>query len=162
MVFLLVSWYISTVRENMKLADELKLSDIAINRLLDWASVEKESKSDVPRSEVLSDLLTSDDFEKFIDCVRKYISEYLGHRFYEDDLKNDEMEFHRLYYLEPTPYELDQHARTIGHRIIEARDFSDLFRHQATEILGRLIDIMPEEYYMAYHLTKDKNKKIHQ
>ena len=149
----------SKVRENMKLADELKLSDEAINRLLEWATAEKENKSDVPRSEVLSDLLSSDDFEKFIDCVRKYIAEYLGHRFYEDDLKNDEMEFHRLYPLEPTPYELDQHARTIGHRIIEAKDFSDLFRHQAIEILGWLLESMPEDYYIAYHLTDDKDSK---
>ena len=31
----------SRVPENMKLADELKLSDRAIERLLDWASAEK-------------------------------------------------------------------------------------------------------------------------
>ena len=145
----------SKIRENMKLADELKLSDSAINRLLDWASADKENKSDIPRSEILSDLLASDDFESFIDCVRKYIAEYLGHRFYEDDLKNDEMEFHRLYPLDPTPYELDQYARTIGHRVIDAKDFSDLFRHQAIEILGWLLESMPEDYYVAYHLTDD-------
>ena len=146
----------SKVRENMKLADELKLSDRAIERLLDWASEEKENKSNVPRSEILSDLLASDDFEKFIDCVRKFISEYLGHRFYEDDLAIHES------YLPPdttveliTPYNLDQYARTIGCRVIDARDFSDLFRHQAMEILGWLLESMPEDYYIAYHLTDD-------
>jgi len=141
----------SRVRENMKLTDELKLSDRAINRLLDWASSEKENKSDIPRSEILSDLLTYDDFEKFIDCVRKFVAEYLGHRFYEDEKNNKE--FHADTSLDLTPYELDQYARVIGYRSIKARDFSDLFRHQAIEILGWILEVMPEEYYVAYHLT---------
>jgi len=146
----------SKVRENMKLADELKLSDKAINRLLDWATAEKENKSDVPRSQIISDLLASDDFESFIDCVRKFIAEYLSHRYYEDDLAINES------YLPPdttieliTPYNLDQYAHTIGCRVIDARDFSDLFRHQAIEILGWLLESMPENYYVAYHLTDD-------
>jgi transcriptional regulator with XRE-family HTH domain len=143
----------SKVRENMKIADEFKISDIAINRLLDWASAKKENKSDVPRSEVFSDLLASDDFEKFIDSVRKFIAEYLEHRFYEDE--QNESSIHTDTSLDLTPYELDQHARTIGHRIIEARDFSDFFRHQALEILGWKLSLMPEEYYIAYHLAED-------
>jgi len=145
----------SKVRENMKLAEELKLSDGAINRLLDWASAEKENKSDVPRSEILSDLLASSDFESFIDCVRKYISEYLGHRFYEDEQKEKDSLIYDDALLGLSPYELDQHARTIGHRIINARDFSDMFRHQAIEILGWKLSLMPEEYYAAYKLTKE-------
>ena len=56
----------SKVRENMKLAGDLKLSDRAINRLLDWSLAEKENASDIPRSEIFSDLLANDDFEKFI------------------------------------------------------------------------------------------------
>ena len=145
----------SKVRENMKLADELKLSDIAINRLLEWAFAEKENKFDVPRSEILSDLLTSDDFEKFIDCVRKFISEYLGHRFYEDEQREKDSLIYDDALLGLSPYELDQHARTIGHRVIDAKDFSDLFRHQAMEILGWKLSLMPEDYYIAYHLTDD-------
>jgi len=141
----------SKVRENMKLADELKLSDSAINRLLDWATVERENKSDVPRSEVFSDLLASDSFEKFIDCVRKYIAEYLGHRLYEDE--QNESSIHADTSLDLTPYELDQHARTISHRVIDAKDFSDFFRHQAIEILGWKLSLMSEDYYIAYHLN---------
>ena len=141
----------SKVRENMKLVGELKLADRAINRLLDWASSEKENKSDITRSEILSDLLIYDDFEKFIDCVRKFIAEYLGHRFYEDEQNQKEFYTDTLFNL--TPYELDQYARSIGYRSIKARDFSDLFRHQAIEILGWILEIMPEEYYVDYHLT---------
>ena len=74
----------SKVRANMKLAEDLKLNDRAINRLSDWALAEKENESDIPRSEIFSDLVADDDFEKFIDSVRKFIAEYLGHRFYED------------------------------------------------------------------------------
>ena len=148
----------SKVRENMKLADELKLSDKAINRLLEWASAEKENKSDIPRSEIISDLLTDNDFEKFIDCIRKYIAEYLSHRFYEYEQNNNESLFHADASFDLSPYELDQHARTIGHRIIEARDFSDLFRHQAIEILGWLLESMPEDYYIAYHLTEESGQ----
>jgi len=150
----------SKVRENMKLAEDLKLSDRAIERLLDWALAEKETKSDIPRSEILSDLLTGGDFEKFIDCVRKYIAEYLGHRFYEDEQNNNESLLHADASLDLSPYELDQHARTIGHRVIGAGDFSDLFRHQAIEILGRLIGAMPEEYYVAYHLVQKEDTAL--
>jgi hypothetical protein len=104
-------------------------------------------------------LLAYGDFEKFIDCVRKFIAEYLGHRFYEDE--QNESSIHADTSLDLTPYELDQHARTIGHRVIGAGDYSDMFRHQGIEILGRLIEILPEEYYAAYHLTdNDESEKI--
>ena len=142
----------SKVRANMKLAEDLKLSDKAINRLLNWSLADKENKSDIPRSEIFSDLVADDDFEKFIDSVRKFVAEYLGHRFYEDEQNNKE--HHADAPFELTPHELDQHARTIGYRVIEAKDFSDMFRHQAIEILGRLLEIMPEDYYIAYQLTQ--------
>ena len=143
----------SKVRANMKLAEDLKLSDKAINRLLDWVFAEKENASDIPRSEIFSDLVANDDFEKFIDSVRKFVAEYLGHRLYEDE--QNSKEYYADAPFELTPYELDQHARTIGHRAIEAKDFSALFRHQAIEILGRIINAMPEDYYTAHHLTEN-------
>jgi len=143
----------SKVKENMKLADELKLSDGAINRVLKWASAGKENKSDIPRTEILSDLLADDDFEIFIDRVKKFIGEYLGHRFSEDEQNNNESILHAVDSLNPNPYELDLYARSIGYRAISAEDFSDLFRHQAIEILGRILEYMPENYYTEYHLV---------
>ncbi len=147
----------SKVRANMTVAAELGLSDNAVERLHSWAAAAKENKTDIPRSEVISDLLACDDFERFIDCVRKFISEYLGHRFYEDEQSGNEGIEIADSLVGTSPYEIDQYARTIGYRAINAQDFSDLFRHQALEALGQLLSVMPEEYWVAYRLENDSN-----
>ncbi len=136
----------------MAVASELGLSDQAVERLRLWATAAKENKTDIPRSEVISDLLASDDFEKFIDCVRKFVGEYLGHRFYEDEQEQNESVAIAESLVGTSAYEVDAFARTIGHRAISAEDFSDLFRHQAMEVLGQLLSVMPEEYWVAYRL----------
>ena len=144
----------SRFQENIKLSNDFKLSDRAINRLLEWAFAAKENKTDIPRYEIISDLLSSNDFEAFIDCIRKFISEYLGHRLYEDEQLNQEVNFE--YPLDPNPHELDLYARTIGYRALSASDFSDLFRHQAIEVIGRILSFMPEDYYIEYKINEEK------
>ena len=147
----------SKVRANVTVAAELGLSDKAVERLRSWAISTKENKTDIPRSEILSDLLASNDFEGFIDHIRKYVGEYLGHRFYEDEQNRNESVAVSESLVGVSAYEVDTYARTIGYRAISAQDFSDLYRHQALEVLGQLISVLPEEYYVADRLENDNN-----
>ena len=139
----------SKVSENITLAENLGLSDKVIAKMQSWASKKRKGLS-FPLSEILSDIIADNDFDKFIERIQLVIAEYIEHRFHREIEDNQEFyESERL--VEISRRDLDNHARLIGMRAIETEDLATFYRYQALQHLERVLSALPEEYYNSYH-----------
>jgi len=146
----------SKVWENLSLAESLGLSDKAIEKMQKWAS-EKRSGITFPLSEILSDIISDNDFDKFIERIQLVISEYIEHRFHREIEDNQEF-YESEQLVEVSRRDLDNHARLIGMRAIETEDLATFYQYQALQYLERVLSALPEEYYNSYHAELKKEE----
>jgi len=148
----------SKVSENIALAESLGLSDKAISKMQGWAS-EKRKGLSFPVSEILSDIIADDEFDRFIERIQLVIAEYIEHRFHQEHEGNQEF-YDSEHIVEISRRDLDNHARIVGMRTIETEDLATFYQYQALQYLERVLEILPEEYYATYHaeLKREANE----
>jgi len=146
----------SRVSENIALAESLGLSDKAISKMQSWAS-EKRKGLSFPLSEILSDIIADNEFDKFIERIQLVIAEYIEHRFHQEHEGNQEF-YDSEQIVEVSRRDLDNHARIVGMRAIETEDLATFYQYQALQYLERVLEALPDEYYTAYHSELKKEE----
>jgi transcriptional regulator with XRE-family HTH domain len=139
----------SIVSENIALAESLGLSDKAISKMQNWASRKRKGLS-FPLSEILSDIIADDEFDKFIERIQLVIAEYIEHRFHQEHETNQDF-YDSEQIVEISKRDLDNHARIIGMRAIETEDLATFYQYQALQYLERVLEALPDEYYVTYY-----------
>ena len=139
----------SRVSENIALAESLGLSDKAISKIQGWAS-EKQKGLSFPISEILSDIIADDEFDKFIERIQLVIAEYIEHRFHQEHEANQEF-YDSEQIVEISKRDLDNLARIVGMRAIETEDLATFYKYQALQYLERVLESLPDGYYTEYH-----------
>ena len=149
----------SKVNENLALAESLGLSDKAIAKMTKWASNKRKGLS-FPKSEILSDIIADNDFDKFIERIQLVIAEYIEHRFHIEHESNQDF-YENEQTIEISKRDLDNHARIVGMRAIETEDLATFYQYQALQHLERVLGVLPDEYYVAYRteLKEEEAKK---
>jgi transcriptional regulator with XRE-family HTH domain len=137
----------SRLRENINAANDLGLSDKAIAKLQEWANIKRYEPNRAPLAAILSDIITDADFDKFLEHIQRYITEYIENRLFEEN------ESHWLDVQQSALWseqDADNNARVIGMRAIKAEDLSTFYKYQAMGALERVLYLMPEDFYIAY------------
>ena len=146
----------SKVSENIHLAESLGLSDKAITKMQSWASDKRKGLS-FPLSEILSDVISNNDFDQFIKRIQLVIAEHIEHRLHEEHEGNQEF-YDNEQVVEISKRDLDNHARIVGMRAIETEDLATFYQYQALQYLERVLESLPDEYYTAQHSELKKGE----
>jgi len=139
----------SKVSENIHLAESLGLSDKDITKMQSWASDKRKGLS-FPLSEILLDVISNNDFDKFIKRIQLVIAEHIEHHLHKEHGGNQEF-YNSEQVVEVSKRDLDNHARIVGMRAIETEDLATFYQYQALQHLERVLESLPDEYYRAYH-----------
>ena len=140
----------SKIKEYLALSENLGLSDKAIAKMTKWASKKRKGLS-VPKSEILSDIIADDDFDKFIERIQLVIAEYIEYRLHMEHEANQGF-YDSEQAVEISKRDLDNHARIVGMRAIETEDLATFYQYQALQYLERVLSALQEDYYIAYRL----------
>ena len=148
----------SKVSENIALSENLGLSDKAIAKMKEWAN-SKQNEISFPTSKILSDIIADDDFDNFIDRIRLLIVKCVEHRFHaEHESGQDFYENEQISDL--SKLDSDNHPHTVGTRDIE--DLTAFYQYQALQYLERVLETLPDEYYVAYRskLEEEESREV--
>jgi len=146
----------SKVSENIALAESLGLSDKAIAKMQSWA-FEKRQGLSFPLSEILSDIIADDEFDRFIERIQLVIAESIEYRFHQEHEGNQEF-YDSEQIVEISRRDLDNHARIVGMRAIKTEDLATFYQYQALQYLERVLEALPDEYYTVYHSELKKEE----
>ena len=145
----------SKVKENLALVESLGLSDKVIEKLQEWAEEKWVNKLRVPLCEVLSNMMGDSCFDRFLECIRKYIAEYLEYRLDKDEQAEDVYDDVDKN-ISWTDRDADNYARSVGMRVVEAKDLSTFYKYQAMEALELAVSLLPENYYIDYRIMQEE------
>jgi len=133
----------SKVRENQALVDSLGFSDFSVQKLQHWAKL---PFFGMLFTELLSQIIDTDDFNSFMIQAQSVVEEYAEHQL---DLEQIGV---RLYHEDDeiqarARHEVGRQARALGIRTIRTENLTAFYRQRAMESIGQSLNEVAKQYY---------------
>jgi len=152
----------SRAKENIDISNNLGLSDEAIETLKNWVkeSVENIDDKGVKCSDIITYLLSNEDFVSLIEYVKKSIDENIGDLDFEKNKFRYEVEMYsklkgyvgKEYFLDHSYLkEAEFLARKEGKRIIDTSDLAYFYAYKAAALFNEIISDFSEQLREMYN-----------
>jgi len=151
----------SRTKENIDMSNTLGLSDEAIKTLKNWVteSIERIDNKGIECSDIITYLLSSENFVSLIEYIKKSIDENLNDLDYEKNKFRYEVEIYsklkgfvgKEYFLDHSYLkEAEFLARKEGKRIIDTSDLAYFYAYKAAALFNEIISDLSEQLHEAF------------
>ena len=151
----------SRAKENIDIANNLGLSDEAIETLKNWVqeSIERIDDKGIKCSDIMTYLLSNEDFVSLVEYIKKSIDEEISDLDYEKNQLRYEVEMYgklkgfvgKEYFLDHSYIkETEFLARKEGKRIIDTSDLAHFYAYKAAALFNGIISDFSEQLREAF------------
>lgn len=133
-------------KENIDLSKQISLEEQAIILLKKWTLEKENSKDYFDKIDILSHILTQDNFEDILEKILFSINESSKYKAKKllmqlnDTSKNETLSLNQL----------ELQASLMDKRIVTENDYSDFYRFQATELFQRMLYDLPDIFHYKF------------